>query len=169
MIKASLLLAIIIIQSNILFAQGKVQSLSYETMLATLLSHTVNEISVNELSKKLENMQVLDTREKREYDVSHLLHATWVGYDDFTIHRVDHLDKSKPVVLYCSVGYRSEKIGEQLIKAGFKEVYNLYGGIFEWVNQGQPIYNNLNQKINDVHAYDKVWGVWVTKGNKVYK
>jgi rhodanese-related sulfurtransferase len=39
------------------------------------------------------------------------------------------------------VGYRSEKVTEKLQKAGFTQVSNLYGGIFEWVNQGYPIVN----------------------------
>lgn len=163
---AMVLFFIGIIQSN---AQGKVQSLAYETMLSTLLSHSVNEMSVSELAQKTDKVQLLDAREKREYEVSHLKHAHWVGYDDFTLNRVKDLDKSKPVVVYCSVGYRSEKISEQLIKAGFKDVYNLYGGIFEWVNQGQPVYKNETQKTDEVHAYDNVWGIWVNKGNKVYK
>lgn len=163
---ATVLFFIGIIQS---YAQGKVQSLAYETMLSTLLSHSVNEMSVSELAQKTDKVQILDAREKREYEVSHLKQARWVGYDDFTLNRVKDLDKSKPVVVYCSVGYRSEKISEQLIKAGFKEVYNLYGGIFEWVNQGQPVYKNETQKTDEVHAYDNVWGIWVNKGNKVYK
>lgn len=40
------------------------------------------------------------------------------------------------VVLYCFIGYCSEKVVEQFWEWGFIKVYNLYGSIFEWVNQG---------------------------------
>jgi rhodanese-related sulfurtransferase len=159
----------LILLYNVVVAQSRVKSIAYDTMLSTLLSHSVSEISVEELIKKTESLQLIDAREKREYDVSHLKNAHWVGYNDFNLKRTERLDKQKPVVVYCSVGYRSEKIAEQLKQAGFKEVYNLYGGIFEWVNQGQPIYNNNNQQTENIHAYDQVWGIWLTKGNKVYK
>ena len=49
--------------------------------------------------------------------------------------------KSDTIVLYCSIGYRSEKIGEKLVEMGYGHVFNLYGGIFEWVNRDLPVYN----------------------------
>ena len=70
--------------------------------------------------------------------------------------------------MYCSVGYRSEKISEKLIAAGFTDVSNLYGGIFEWVNIGRPVYKASNQKTNRVHTYNKEWSKWLRTGIKVY-
>ena len=52
---------------------------------------------------------------------------------------------------------------------GYKEVYNLYGGIFEWVNQGNRVVTGENNSVTkQVHAYDKVWGTWLKEGVKVY-
>ncbi len=148
---------------------SKVNSTGYATMLNTLLAHSVPEISVEELAKDKENYILLDAREKKEYKVSHLEGAQYVGYLGFSAKKVKQLPKDKPIVVYCSVGYRSEKITEKLKKMGFQDVQNLYGGIFEWVNQGNNVVTgeeaNPTQK---VHAYDKVWGTWLKQGEKVY-
>ena len=71
--------------------------------------------------------------------------------------------------MYCSVGYRSERIGEKLIKEGYSNVFNLYGGIFDWVNNDNPVYD-FNEKVYKVHAYNKDWGKWVENESceKVY-
>ena len=146
---------------------GQVLSKGYDRMLGALLSHTVNEVSVEQLSKDVEKTILLDARAVREFEVSHLKDAIWVGYDDFNIASVKDIPKSSNIVVYCSVGYRSEKVAEKLKKAGYLHVSNLYGGIFEWKNQGNEVVNQ--QKTTDkVHAYNKLWGKWLNKGEKVY-
>ncbi|MEZ4984799.1 MAG: rhodanese-like domain-containing protein [Saprospiraceae bacterium] len=64
----------------------------------------------------------LDARERKEFEVSHLPGAHFIGYDDFDLSRVEKLDKGREVIVYCSVGYRSEKITEKLLAAGFTNV-----------------------------------------------
>ncbi|MDG1427401.1 MAG: rhodanese-like domain-containing protein [Crocinitomicaceae bacterium] len=147
---------------------GQVQSRSYSDMLYKLLDHSVDEISVSEASELGGSTLFLDAREKKEYDVSHINGAKWVGYDNFKMKRMSGVPKNKEIVIYCSVGYRSEKIAERLEKSGYTNVKNLYGSIFEWVNQGHPVYNNSGKKTMKVHAYDKEWGQWLRKGQKVY-
>ena len=117
----------------------------------------------------MKNVILLDTRERSEYDVSHLPNARWVGYKDFDLSRVADIPKDANVVAYCTVGYRSEKVGEKLQKAGFSNVHNLYGSIFEWVNQGNVVYDNAGKTTPKVHAYSKKWGVWLNKGEKIYE
>lgn len=147
----------------------RVESTSYDLLLRTLLSHSVPEITVAEVGKQLSLGTVwLDAREKREYEVSHLPKAIWIGYEHLDLSEVLKLPKNQSIVVYCSVGYRSEKVTEKLIKQGFTNVKNLYGGLFEWKNQGYNIVN-LQGKTNEVHAYNKVWGVWLNKGKKIYQ
>lgn len=148
--------------------QAQVQSRAYNAMLRTLLSHSVPEVSATQAAKSAQNTIFLDAREPREYAVSHLRHAVFVGYDHFDANLVQHLDKTQPIVVYCSVGYRSERIAERLRAQGFSQVSNLYGGIFEWVNAGFPVWN-ANGPTEDVHAYNRTWGVWLKKGKKVYQ
>ena len=145
---------------------SQVGSTAYSIMLKTLLSNSVKQISVEEASNK--EFYFLDARAENEYQVSHIRGATWVGYEEFNLEKVSKQNKTDPIVIYCSVGYRSEKIGEKLIEAGFTNVSNLYGGIFEWVNQGNTIVNKKGEKTPNIHAYSKTWGIWLTKGVKVY-
>ncbi len=148
-------------------ARAQVQSSAYHLMLQTLLKHSVQEISVAELVQQ-EGVVLLDARAEEEYTVSHIAHALYVGYDDFDWTRIKSLKKDQTIVVYCSVGYRSEKIAEKLIAAGYTRVENLYGGIFEWVNQGNEVVDATGKKTDAIHAYSKTWGLWLNKGKKVY-
>ena len=108
-----------------------------------------------------EEFLLLDTREKEEYEVSHISNALLVGYNDFDISRFDSVSFDKKIVVYCSVGYRSSIITRELYKKGFKNVYNLYGGIFKWANEGRLIVSG-NEKTLNLHAYDQDWGRYIT-------
>lgn len=143
----------------------KVESKAFDLTLNSILDHSVDEISVTEA--KASPAIYLDAREINEFNVSHIKNAIWVGYDDFQLNRVSESLKNKRIIIYCSIGYRSEKIAVKLKKQGYKNVFNLYGGIFEWVNQDQPVYNSKG-KTNRTHAYNKTWGIWLTKGEKSY-
>lgn len=148
-------------------SQQKVESNTYAVMLKGLLSHSVPELAVDSAILMDSNTVWLDAREPHEIKISSLRNSLAVGYDNFHLGSVKHLSKDQTIVVYCSVGYRSEKVAEQLLKSGFTKVFNLYGGIFEWVNQGHAVYVN-DQPTSNVHAYNKVWGTWLNKGNKVY-
>jgi rhodanese-related sulfurtransferase len=149
-------------------AQRRVKSGSYNTMLKTLLKHTVPEISVDSLAKCSGNVIMLDAREPGEYKVSRIQHAIPVGYNDFTMDAVKYIPKDSPIVVYCSVGYRSEKITEKLKAAGFTNVANLYGGIFEWKNERHDVVDEAGAVTDKVHAYSKLWGIWLKNAKKVY-
>ncbi len=143
-------------------------SRSYRAMLDALYQKTVPLVSVADL-KKMPNVVLLDTRSRAEYDVSHLPNARWVGYDDFDLTRVNAVPKDANVVLYCSVGYRSEKVGEKLLAAGYRQVRNLDGSLFEWVNQGNVVVDGSGKPTQRVHAYSRLWGVWLKRGERIYE
>ena len=128
----------------------------------------VTDMSIEELLQQQDQLILLDSREKKEYEVSHIPGARWVGYDDFDLSRVKDLPKDVRIVTYCSVGYRSERIGEKLQKAGFQHIYNLKGSIFKWVNEGNIIVDKNNEPTNKIHGFDKNWGKWLKKGEVVY-
>ena len=140
---------------------GFVESEAFEKEINRLLSGTVSFYNVDQLKMMLDDVQVLDAREKEEYDISHIPTAKYIGYKDFEIEELEGVDKDKPLVVYCSIGYRSEKIGEKLEKAGYTNVYNLYGSIFEWANKGYPMEDASGKKTKTLHAYNKKWSKWV--------
>lgn len=140
-----------------------------DTRLDTLLSYTIPLIQEDELSKLLSKKSIilLDTRTQAEYDVSHIKGAKFIDYNSFTPEMVSELKKNKPIVVYCSVGYRSEKIGERLKELGFTNVQNLYGGVFEWKNNGHMVVDSKGMPTDSVHAYNIDWGQYLKKGVKV--
>ncbi len=114
------------------------------------------------------NIIILDTREKKEFNVSHIKNAIYVGYDNFDLDDIlQKIKKDSIVVAYCSVGYRSGKITQRLKEKGI-DAYNLYGGLFNWNNTDKPLYSDTETKTNAIHGYDKQWGKWLTKGDVVY-
>ena len=137
-------------------------------MLDALIKESVPVVTCNEL-KQIPNAILFDAREKREYAVSHLPKARWIGYNDFDLNRVADVPRTSPIVVYCSVGYRSEKVGEKLKAAGFTNVRNLYGSLFEWVNQGNPVVDSTGKPTRRVHAYSRTWGIWLNRGEKIYE
>ncbi|MDR7131714.1 rhodanese-related sulfurtransferase [Algoriphagus sp. 4150] len=142
------------------------QSLAYKALLSTLYDADFPVLKPSQVTD-LSNYQVLDTREKDEFEVSHLKDAEWVGYDTFSLDNIASFDKEQPVLVYCTVGARSQNIGKKLKDAGFKEVYNLYGGLIGWVNEDKPIYQGRSPT-KKVHTYSQSWGIWLTKGEKVF-
>lgn len=137
--------------------------------LKKLNKESVPYIKVDSLSQE-SNIILLDTRKKEEYDVSHLENAIWVGYKEFKIDVIlaDVPNTKSEIVVYCSIGVRSEDIGEKLMQAGYTNVSNLYGGIFEWKNEGKTVYDTLGNETERVHAFNKHWGKLLTEGEKVY-
>lgn len=163
--KKTLFALLLLLLAMTTFAQ--VKSGSYRLMLKGLLSHSVPEMQVPEAARDYTDLIFLDAREPQEFAVSHLNGAVPVGYDHFTVAALPDLPKDARIVVYCSVGYRSEKVSEELRTAGYTNVSNLYGGIFEWVNQGHPVVDSAGPT-DRVHAYSRTWGVWLRKGQKVY-
>lgn len=144
---------------------------AFDQRLKSLYKNTVPLIRANSLKSamvKNEKLILLDTRAFEEYHVSHIPNAFFVNYDNFTPHAMDTIDRNASIVIYCSVGYRSERIGEKLLKMGFTNVKNLYGGIFEWVNKGNEVVNASGKVTDHVHTYNKNWSQWLVKGKKVY-
>lgn len=150
----------------LIFNSTFAQSFAYKTLLSGIYEKDFPIVYPKEI-KDLSNYQVLDTREKEEYDVSHLKGAQWVGFDSFQLENIESLDKEKPVLVYCTVGARSQEIGMKLKDAGFKNVFNLYGGIIQWSNDELPLFKN-GHLTNEVHTYSKSWGFWLNNGKKVY-
>lgn len=143
--------------------EGKTINPKFEKRINQLIDHSIPTLTVMELAKDKEQYLLLDARELEEYKTSHIPGAKYIGYDDFDIDSMQGIDKNKPIVLYCSIGYRSEKIGEKLKDAGYTNVQNLFGSIFEWVNQELPVENSKDEIVKKVHTYNRMWGKWVDK------
>ncbi|MCL5247149.1 rhodanese-like domain-containing protein [Cellulophaga sp. 20_2_10] len=148
--------------------QGFTQS-SIKKLLIKYNTESIPYISIDSLSTKT-NIVLLDTREELEFNTSHIKGAICVGYDFFNLEKVTTkiTDKNAEIIVYCSIGIRSEDIGEKLKDAGYTNVKNLYGGIFEWKNKNNPVYTLDNTETNNIHTHSKGWSKLVTNAVKIY-
>ncbi|MEY8020791.1 rhodanese-like domain-containing protein [Muriicola sp. SD30] len=126
---------------------------------------SVTEVAVNPSYTRL------DAREKEEFEVSHLPNAHYIGYKNFDAGKFNSLfpDRDATYVVYCSVGIRSGKIAEELQKMGYKDVKNMSGGIFKWIEEDHPVLDADEKLTRKVHAYNRLWGLLLSKGEKVYE
>lgn len=109
---------------------------------------------------------ILDARSEEEYAVSHLREARRVDINsDDTITSTLKESKDRAIVVYCSVGYRSAKVAQQLKKAGFNSVFNLEGGLFQWANEQRPLVRS-GQPTQQIHPYNSVWGILIKKRDR---
>jgi rhodanese-related sulfurtransferase len=87
------------------------------------------------------NIQLLDVRTAREYQGGHLknaLLADWNNEAQFK-DRTQHLDKNKPVYVYCLSGARSSAAADWLQQQGYTNVLSLKGGINAWKQASKPV------------------------------
>lgn len=105
-------------------AQGQVQG-------------TIAPIQFQKVIDDKKALQLVDVRTLEEFKDGHIKGAIIIDYykADFKI-QLDRLDKSKPIAIYCTVGWRSGKALKMLKKLGFNEAYDLDGGIVLWQKKG---------------------------------
>jgi rhodanese-related sulfurtransferase len=128
----------------------------------------VKRITPAELAAWLQDVKrappvLLDVRTVAEYEVSHLQRAQRVQPGSPA--SVLQLPKDRPIVTYCSIGYRSGAFARTLDRAGFTHVLNLEGSIFKWANEGRPVYHDERQ-VKKVHPYNERWGTLLDKDRR---
>ncbi len=146
---------------------GLVADPAFDKEIASLIDGEVPYISVEELYDQQSGYIILDAREKEEYRTSHLPGAIYIGYHSLDKAQLRDLPKDGKIAVYCSVGYRSEKIGKRLQDAGYRDVVNVYGSIFEWVNKGYPVIGEDGKQTKKIHTYNKKWSRWVSNEQAV--
>lgn len=143
----------------------------FEAFLRENLDFLVPVISVEELQGKMANkekMIILDARSEEAYEISHIPGARRVGFDDFGPDKVWMYNRNTPIVVYCSAGSRSERVGKYLENMGFKNVRNLYGSIYEWTNNDGEIVDKDNAKTNKVYVNDRSRIQFIRKAKPVF-
>ncbi|MBE9110986.1 rhodanese-like domain-containing protein [Nodosilinea sp. LEGE 07298] len=104
---------------------------------------------------------LLDVRRDDEFAVSHLPNARATPNLDAAL--ALGLNSDQPIVAYCSVGYRSARLAAGLQAAGYTQVFNLAGSIFQWANQGRSLVHS-GQPTAVVHPYNPRWGLLLKPG-----
>ncbi|MEZ7494135.1 rhodanese-like domain-containing protein [Leeuwenhoekiella aequorea] len=148
------------------FANG--QKKSIDDLLEIHNSRSVPYLSVQELKMNTDNYIILDTRLKAEYEVSHLPNAIWAGTNYSKADLTTYINSNKPIVVYCTVGIRSEDFGEKIIRKNNQTVFNLYGGIFAWKDAGYSLKDSKNKTTMRVHTFSKNWEDYLKTGIPVH-
>ncbi len=111
-------------------------------MSCTPLQQTDGSLTVEAFEERLDDAgaQLLDVRTVGEFSSGHLTNARNLDWTSGQLEAaVPALDKSKPVLLYCASGRRSDAARQFLVIQGFRDVVDLEGGIGAWSSAGKPV------------------------------
>lgn len=110
------------------------------------------------------DLVLVDVRNSEEQEVSQLRGAQHLNPEHPDIAALK-IPEDATVVVYCSVGYRSAAVVEDLERAGIGNIYNLEGGLFDWANQDRPIYRG-EERVGQVHPFNRLWGLLLRKDRR---
>ena len=132
-----------------------IQFLQSELLLTGTLFALIILLIVNIYSEKYRKYQVVDTngavslmdddeliildvREEKERSVGFLSNDLNIPMGQVKA-KMDSLDKSKNILVYCKSGTRSDRIADILSKNDFQKVSSLKGGFNAWLKADLPI------------------------------
>ncbi|MBK9982278.1 MAG: rhodanese-like domain-containing protein [Saprospiraceae bacterium] len=97
----------------------------------------------SEKIKQTPEAPIVDVRTPEEYAEGHIANAKNINWNgtDFEA-QINQLDKSKPVYVYCQKGVRSAEAATKMRSIGFKDVYELKGGLSNWETAKLPLTTN---------------------------
>lgn len=103
-------------------------------------SSNLSPVEFSDKIKELPDAPVIDVRTPEEFSKGHLKNAKNIvlAGNDFE-KQISVFDKSKPVFIYCLSGNRSASAASIMRSGGFKEVYELSGGIMKWGRANLPV------------------------------
>ena len=108
-------------------------------------SESINQMNSDELIEfiELNDAILVDVRTEDEYNSGYIESSLNIDYysNEFSVN-ADKLDKNTPIILYSRSGKRSSMSANKILKIGFKEIYNLEGGILEWIEEGNAVIFN---------------------------
>lgn len=93
-------------------------------------------VNVDEAKKMIDEskqLQIVDVRTPQEFASGHIEGAINIDWRDASFSdKIKKLKKKKTVLLYCRSGRRSLSAMNKMVELGFKDVYNMEGGVLEW-------------------------------------
>lgn len=101
----------------------------------------IGELSPDEVAERLAapgKVQLVDVREREEWDVCRLPGAVLLPLATLPDQAREVLDPELPIICYCHHGVRSHHAAMWLASSGFREVAHLHGGIDRWAREREP-------------------------------
>lgn len=110
--------------------------------LSCTKSENIDSLSPAEFESRLKsasNAILIDVRTESEVKEGALPNAKNIVYDDSFADKLEGLPKDAPIFVYCAKGKRSEKAARIMREKGFKDVYQLSGGLDAWKQAKIPL------------------------------
>lgn len=120
--------------------------LNFQKSLVTVKAQSYTDISVHEAyamindSTLYPNLIVIDVRDQSEYTVNHICDAILIPLSEIES-RITELEpyNDTEIIVYCLSGGRSSSASQILVNNGFTKIYNMRGGISEWISADYEI------------------------------
>lgn len=108
-------------------------------------------LSLDSFSAKISRQtspQIIDARSAEEFALNHIngavnLNVQTPGYEKL----LQGFDQRQPVFVYSIATGRSGQLAKELRSKGFAEVYDLKGGIANWIGGGKPYYTSVKNSV----------------------
>jgi adenylyltransferase/sulfurtransferase len=116
------------------------EPIDYEVFCGGRSEDAVPAMSVQELKRKIdagESFQLIDVRETFEHEIARIDGAKLIPLREVA-NRADELQRDEPIIVHCHSGQRSAAAVRLLRERGFKNLYNLEGGIDAWSEEIDP-------------------------------
>ncbi|MFX1327691.1 MAG: rhodanese-like domain-containing protein [Promethearchaeota archaeon] len=119
---------------------------NFREQAITVKAQTYTTISVQEAYNMITNntlypdLIVLDVRDQSEFDVNHICNSTLIPLAELES-RLNELElyNETGIIVYCRTGGRSASASQILVNNGFTKIYNMDGGITEWISAGYEV------------------------------
>ncbi|MDO9275663.1 MAG: rhodanese-like domain-containing protein [Lutibacter sp.] len=97
-------------------------------------SDAITVITPTEFKEKSVNQTIIDIRTPQEFSEGHIEGAVNINfYDSNFLDQISKYDKNKPLFIYCRSGNRTSPASKKIADYGFKQVFDLEGGILYWM------------------------------------
>jgi parallel beta-helix repeat protein len=129
---------------------------------STAITNSYTDVTVSEAKTMIDfspSLIVLDARTQSEYDSGHIRNAKLIPHTELE-GRLDELNKTDEVLVYCRSGFRSSAASQILADNGFLYVYNMLGGIISWIDEEYPVYvkyPSIQEAINNASEGDTIF------------
>ena len=92
------------------------------------------ELTEEEFKKEMRKVQLIDVREKKDFDAGHILGARNIPFSTFKTRSVE-IRKDQPIYLYDHNKALSLRAALRLRKEGHTDIYHLKGGYRDWTGK----------------------------------
>ena len=126
----------------VLFSSSLVMCALAGMLVVGVLAGDYTDVSIAEAKTMIDQrpwLVILDVRNESEYDAGHIRNAVLIPIWQLAS-RLDELNKTDEILVYCKIGARSATASLLLADSGFSHVYHMLEGIDGWVSLAYPVY-----------------------------